>query len=56
MLMPLIIGRIKEVMKKIRIKTELLVHDRKNPFAVIEASADMLVRNARRKNPLTERR
>lgn len=42
-------------MNKKRIKTELLVHDLKNPIAVIEASADMLIRNAERENPLTER-
>jgi len=42
-------------MNKNRIKTELLVHDLKNPIAVIEASADMLIRNAERENPLTER-
>ncbi len=42
-------------MNKNRIKTELLVHDLKNPIAVIEASADMLVRNAEKENPLTER-
>jgi two-component system, OmpR family, sensor kinase len=42
-------------MNKKRIKTELLVHDLKNPIAVIEASVDTLIRNAERENPLTER-
>jgi two-component system, OmpR family, sensor kinase len=42
-------------MNKNRIKTELLVHDLKNPIAVIEASVDTLIRNAERENPLTER-
>lgn len=42
-------------MDKKRIKTELLVHDLKNPIAVIEASVDTLIRNAERENPLTER-
>jgi two-component system, OmpR family, sensor kinase len=42
-------------MNKKRIKTELLVHDLKNPLAVIEASVDTLIRNAERENPLTER-
>lgn len=42
-------------MNKKRIKTELLVHDLKNPIAVIEASIDTLIRNAERENPLTER-
>jgi two-component system OmpR family sensor kinase len=42
-------------MNKERIKTELLVHDLKNPIAVIEASIDSLIRNAQRENSLTER-
>jgi signal transduction histidine kinase len=42
-------------MNKNRIKTELLVHDLKNPIAVIEATTDMLIRNAERENPLTDR-
>jgi len=42
-------------MKKDRIKTELLVHDLKNPIAVIEASIDSLIRNAQRESSLTDR-
>jgi two-component system, OmpR family, sensor kinase len=42
-------------MNKKRIKTEILVHDLKNPIAVIEASVDTLMRNAERENPLSER-
>ena len=42
-------------MDRKRIKTELLVHDLKNPIAVIEASADTLIRNTERENPLSER-
>lgn len=42
-------------MSKNRIKTELLVHDLKNPIAVIEASVDSLIRKADRESPLTDR-
>ncbi len=42
-------------MNKNRIKTELLVHDLKNPIAVIEASVDSLIRKADRENSLSER-
>ena len=42
-------------MDRKRIKTELLVHDLKNPIAVIEASADSLIRMSDRENTLTER-
>ena len=44
----------KAVMNKNRIKTEILVHDLKNPIAVIEASADSLIRKADRENTLTD--
>jgi len=42
-------------MNKDRIKTELLVHDLKNPIAVIEASVNSLIRKSDRENSLTER-
>ena len=42
-------------MNRKRIKTELLVHDLKNPIAVIEASIDSLIRKADRENSLSER-
>ncbi len=42
-------------MNKNRIKTELLVHDLKNPIAVIGASVDSLIRKADREAPLSER-
>ncbi len=42
-------------MNRKRIKTELLVHDLKNPIAVIEASVDSLLRNPDRETPLSER-
>lgn len=42
-------------MNKERIKTELLVHDLKNPIAVIEASINSLIRNAQKENSLTDR-
>ncbi|MGD9161037.1 MAG: HAMP domain-containing sensor histidine kinase [Desulfobacteraceae bacterium] len=41
-------------MDKKRIKTELLVHDLKNPIAVIGASVDSLIRKADRENSLTD--
>ena len=41
-------------MNKNRIKTEILVHDLKNPIAVIEASVDSLIRKADRENSLTD--
>lgn len=41
-------------MNKKRIKTELLVHDLKNPIAVIEASVDALIRKCDMENPLTD--
>ena len=42
-------------MSKKRIKTELLVHDLKNPLAVIEASIDCMMRQAEREGPLSEK-
>ena len=42
-------------MSKKRIKTELLVHDLKNPIAVIEASIDSMIRQAEREGPLSDR-
>ena len=45
----------KVVMNKNRIKTELLVHDLKNPIAIIEASVDSLIRKSGMENSLTER-
>jgi signal transduction histidine kinase len=41
-------------MNRKRIKTELIVHDLKNPIAVIEASVDSLIRKADRENSLTD--
>ncbi len=41
-------------MNKNRVKTELLVHDLKNPIAVIEASVDSLMKKADRENSLSE--
>jgi len=42
-------------MNKKRIKTELLVHDLKNPIAVIKASVDSLIRKSGMENSLTDR-
>ncbi len=42
-------------MNRKRIKTELLVHDLKNPIAVIEASIDCMIRQAEREGPLSEK-
>ena len=47
-------GGCKENMNKNRIKTELLVHDLKNPIAVIKASVDSLIRKSDMENSLTD--
>lgn len=42
-------------MNKRRIKTELLIHDLKNPLAIIEAGVDSIIRNGDKYGPLTEK-
>lgn len=42
-------------MKKKKVKTELLIHDLKNPLAIIETGINMLLRDAEKYGPLTER-
>ena len=45
----------KVTMNRNRIKAELLVHDLKNPIAVIGASVDSLIRKAGSEDPLSDR-
>ena len=42
-------------MDKKKVKTELLIHDLKNPLAVIETGINLLIRNSDKYGPLTEK-